>query len=503
MPDLRTSLVSVFVFSVAVSVSAQSTPSARSRPKPQPAHQMVNSASRPASDTKSGLSNESLKTDGLQFQGALGAIYRGDFAHVSLQRTGIEFPSLLSSYMASFSTSCFDQLPANKVQVTAKHCATYSQPVNRYGTPVGVRTCAEYERRPIAGQFADPAVFQAELKLEDSSTSNMMGDIFAALKDPDALSSITKKVGNVTGSEIAADSDMKNLVRMNGCRSPALKRLQDNMVRFAEEEEPIRLDGTVPAAVVGTTAKELDLRKLARDLIEADSQNWMFNRFQGGVALEQDPVLDSAGRPKKVYASYENKGLTEARGSVMISFSDGLPACLYFGDAPDTCKRPSENITRAFSDGRYRLAPQPLTSTRATPPPPPPPPAHVTTPAPVPATTRVPTAASAAATPPPSPPAPTVIRDLSWVQPDRAAITQYLEGDSNRLQDVLKAIDLVVQSKNDSSSSLRRQAQDLVAEPRTYYVGACDRTGSKEFCRTASLLSSFDTKFAQDYSKVP
>lgn len=89
--------------------------------------------------------------------------------------------------------------------------------------------------------------------------------------------------------------------------------------------------GAAQAPVTGP-AGDQDYAKLVEDLIGENSKSWLLNRFIGGsvdnVVVE---AKDSSGRPAKMQAGHAFDGLAgRTHGSVTITFTDGLPDCLYF-----------------------------------------------------------------------------------------------------------------------------------------------------------------------------
>ena len=154
-------------------------------------------------------------------------------------------------------------------------------------------------------------------------------------------------------------SDMSALVRVNACNSPGLKRFQENLMLFALAKQPIRLSGggsTAPAGNRPSTdslSKNQNLPKLLADLVLEQSRTWVMNRFvSGSVSNVVVSSRDSDGRPSKVTGSYLYNG--QSRGSVTISFSDGLPECMYFFDFPTTCRTPNRRVVEAYANGAYR-----------------------------------------------------------------------------------------------------------------------------------------------------
>jgi len=89
--------------------------------------------------------------------------------------------------------------------------------------------------------------------------------------------------------------------------------------------------------------------KLVEDLIEENARTWMINRFVSGS------VTSVSIAPNELQAHYLFNGFNgRSDGSVMITFMDGLPECLYFFDFPNTCKSPSRRVVTAYAQGEYK-----------------------------------------------------------------------------------------------------------------------------------------------------
>src|SRR5262249_38894878 len=56
-------------------------------------------------------------------------------------------------------------------------------------------------------------------------------------------------------------------------------------------------------------------------------------------------------RAKYFFMSPAKPGRTQ--GSVNVSFTNGMPACIYFSDAPDKCQTPNRRIVQRYSSGAY------------------------------------------------------------------------------------------------------------------------------------------------------
>jgi hypothetical protein len=54
-------------------------------------------------------------------------------------------------------------------------------------------------------------------------------------------------------------------------------------------------------------------------------------------------------------ANYSYKGFGgNSKAWVVITFTNGLPDCIYFSDFPKNCKTPSSSIVASYAQGNYR-----------------------------------------------------------------------------------------------------------------------------------------------------
>jgi len=86
---------------------------------------------------------------------------------------------------------------------------------------------------------------------------------------------------------------------------------------------------------------------------------WMVKRYgAGSVSQASITARDAQGRPARVEESCAFTAMNGARaaGSVVVQFADGIPECMFFFDAPATCRTPSRKIITAYANGGY---PQP------------------------------------------------------------------------------------------------------------------------------------------------
>ena len=343
-------LVLCLIASVAVQAIAQTN-----KPAPKAAAVPAKSAaaSRPASAaahfSASGVNNED----------DLLRIYSGEFQSVRLDRSGNEFMMIISSYMDDYATDCKQFLPANKVEITKQVCTQTSTPVNRYGNPVGASTCVSYETVGT-GLYADPQLYAAVNDVGAKAAANMLGNMMGVLTGKGSHGSNPLTMPQqMTDQIVAVGDEMRTVIRMNACGSAGLRNFQSNLIRFANDETPVKYAGAVATAsaagaATGGPAKDADYTRLLDDLVAGNARGWMMNRYQPGSISEPIVQRDPTGRPVRITAQYSYAGMQGTqRGRVTVSFKDGAPDCLYFSDNPDTCRLPAAGVVSAYEKNAY------------------------------------------------------------------------------------------------------------------------------------------------------
>lgn len=304
------------------------------------------------------LSESSLNVEGLNYESELTALFLGDFENARMEADSVNFLSLLESYINGFSRQCASYLPENRVEITESRCVEESVMVNGWGVEVGPRTCSRWENFGT-GRYADPRLKRTLARLEAGYTPNFLRDVLLT-EDPASASLGTSR--RMMDVAISLGDDMTVLFEQNGCASDGIGRLQENMVRFAEGEPPLRLaSGATLASLRSRGAPEAEFRdsdyqRLIDELVAENAMGWMINRYIAGSASQVSVTdRDSAGRPIQIRASYLYNGFEgQSRGGVTLIFRDGLPECLYFADAPQNCRLPSRRIITAYEKGEYR-----------------------------------------------------------------------------------------------------------------------------------------------------
>ena len=167
---------------------------------------------------------------------------------------------------------------------------------------------------------------------------------------------------------VAVGTEMETLIQTNVCGSPGLRNFQTNLIRFANGEDAIKFAGAVtsgPAgSVPGGPVRDADYTRLLDDLVAANARGWTMNRYRPGSIT--DPIVshDPQGSPVRVMARYIYTDTQGAqRGKVTLSFKDGSPDCIFFSDAPDTCRVPATRVVSAYERNAYAKSSLPERST--------------------------------------------------------------------------------------------------------------------------------------------
>ena len=211
---------------------------------------------------------------------------------------------------------------------------------------------------------------------------------------------------------------------------------------FSKGKQPMLLPGApppvTPSALPPGVLADSDYNRLVEDLVADQAKTWAFNRYVPGSTSHVIVAHDPTGRPAKILAKYlfNSPGRSgRTQGSVTVSFSDGMPKCIYFSDAPNACQTPSRRIVAKYSSGGY-LDPNasPPDSSPAAAAPVQPPPDRGASAQPPPTATRRsvnPAALAPAATTAPAPPAPAPTLEQQLQQ--RAAERQSAGSEGYRL----------------------------------------------------------------------
>ena len=345
---------------LAASAAAQTSRPA-ARPAPGPA---ATSATAPVSAKPSSAAAAHFTAAGLNDEDDLVRIYTGDFQSIKLDRGGTQFMMIISGYMEDFGRDCKQYLPPNKVEITVQVCndpPSTSVPYSpdgvhdAYGNRLPMTTgCSGYHTEGT-GVYADPNLYNAVNTVTAKSQVNLIQNMLGAGKGGRAANPLTNP-GQLTDQLVAVAGETTKLISANGCGSPGLKNFQSNLIRFANGEAPVKYAGAVVSAPVAVLPgiRDADFTRLLDDLVADNSRGWVMNRYQAGSI--SDPIVshDPAGSPTRIMARYSFSGPNGRQtGRLTVSFKDGVPDCLYFSDAPDSCRLPSQRIISAYEKNAY------------------------------------------------------------------------------------------------------------------------------------------------------
>lgn len=299
-------------------------------------------------------SEGNFKAQGLINEPSLLAIFRGDFSRSTIPRDSPLMGAVMQGYLTSFAQGCSAYLPPNKVEMLSQECATERVTTNGFGAEVS-RVCVEWVN-VRTGLFADPELYAAKTQLERQQAGDAVRTVLQMMTTGNPMGSAMGLVAQVQG----ARDDMTRLVGTNACGGPELKRFGENLRRFALNQPGLKLEGqpgaypAAPSVRAAAFASNHDFVRLVDDLIADQSRTWLVNRYQrGGVGAANVVARDAQGQPTRIEATYSFIGFDgPASGSVIVTFVDGAPSCLYFFDSP-ACRTPGSAIVSAYLEGRY------------------------------------------------------------------------------------------------------------------------------------------------------
>ncbi|HEY5382212.1 MAG TPA: hypothetical protein VIJ65_08145 [Acidobacteriaceae bacterium] len=339
-------------------IASLAAPAAAQTRKPAPRPASAHAPSKPASTAPAHFS-----ATGLNNEDDLLRIYSGDFKSVSLDRSGNEFMLIISNYMDGYAKDCTRFLPPDKVEITQQVCADSPSPPiyspdgihDSYGNVINNSGCSHYETVGT-GLYADPQLYAAVQDVSAKAQMNMVRNMLGMVtgKGSHAANPLTMPT-QIVDQLVAVGDEMKTVIHTNACGSPGLRNFQSNLIRFANGDDPIKFAGAVvPTVTPGEPAKDTDFARLLDDLVADNARGWMMNRYQRGSI--SDPIVsrDPLGHPVSVIARYSYADMQGTqRGRVTVSFKDGFPDCLYFSDAPDTCRVAAAGVVSAYEKNAY------------------------------------------------------------------------------------------------------------------------------------------------------
>lgn len=293
-----------------------------------------------------------FNTDGLFNAEFFDYIFRGQFENVQITRENNQFLMLFEQYLRTFGRQCPNNLPSTKVEIMNWVCATEEVTTNGYGIETS-RVCIDWTTVG-SGLYARRDLYEAKLKVERIQSTEIFRNTLAMMADPNSIGNSVDMIHKANGIK----NDMAQLFNLNRCDSPGVRRFEENLKSFALNEPGIRMKEASKYATMketgGPTGNQ-NFTKLVDDLVVNHSKTWAFNRYEAGsISGLQIHSKDSQGRPKDLKANYRYRGFgASSAGWVRVTFTNGLPKCIYFFDFPNNCKTPNSSIVASYAQGSY------------------------------------------------------------------------------------------------------------------------------------------------------
>ena len=306
------------------------------------------------------LTPGSFITSGLSDQKLFASVYLGDFENITFDREDLKFLTLYGQYLQIYAQKCERFLPANKVEMTRQECETERVTRNGYGTELN-RVCISY-RTVGTGLYADPEMYSAMNKIDALAAGDAFRTVAKMMSQPNPLGSA---LGMVNDAQVAKN-DMASLLETNGCATPGTRRFQENLRRFALNQQPLRIGGKPASTSVvdplpGIPFKDQNYTRLLDDLITDNSHSWALNRYvQGSVTGAGVMSRDDRGRPTKI-----GPGICTTGRLPEESHQPSSTACRS-ASTSTTCRG---RAGRQTGGSRRSMRKEPTSSRRAIPPP--------------------------------------------------------------------------------------------------------------------------------------
>ncbi len=294
-----------------------------------------------------------FNTDGLYYAEFYDYIFRGHFENIKIKREDMEFLAIFEQYLRTFGKQCSSYLPTDKVKIMQQECAMEQVTTNGYGIETS-RVCIKW-RWVWSGIYAKPDLYNAKMEVERIQRSDALRTTINMITDPNAMGNSVDMIHKIKGLK----NDMAQFFTLNPCNSVGIKRFEENLKRFALNKPAIYMHGVSKYAAMkksgGPTGLQ-DFNKLIDDLVANQSKTWSFNRY---ISRSISNIIvqskDNQGRPTELKANYSFSGFSSnSKGQVRITFTNGLPKCIYFSDFPNNCKTPSSSIVASFARGKYK-----------------------------------------------------------------------------------------------------------------------------------------------------
>jgi len=218
------------------------------------------------------------------------------------------FRRLFNLYIEGFGSRCREELPPDRIELTTQVRVSSTDHSVKNG--LGIETCTGFTCHEWAkrkqGVFADARQYAALVKLGELATAKPASRAYNPPPRDLAAAFAPSQMAKAT------EQDMAQLFQLNACATPGLKRLGENLLRFATGSAPIVLsdadalpEAALAARLIGSSAEDPDFKRLLDDLVASDSKKWVMNKFMpGSLSNVVITARDAAGQPARVTGRY-------------------------------------------------------------------------------------------------------------------------------------------------------------------------------------------------------
>jgi len=293
-----------------------------------------------------------FKTLGLNNAAFFDYIYRGHFENIELDVNGSHFLMILSTYLNTFGSLCPNQLQEDKVEIMTEVCSRENVTTDGWGVEIS-RYCIAW-KTVGTDIYADPKLYAAKMRLVAKQDQNALRTVIDMYTNPDAMGNSVDQIHKAK----ALQSDMSNFFRLNQCDSKSIVQFANNLLAFANQQQPVRLKGMSnyeKIKILGGPGGDQNYDKLLNDILKNQSKTWAMNRYVGNsIANVREFKSQDKTQTIALKANYNFSGfLGKQTGSVTVKFKDGLPDCIYFSDFPENCKKPNGALVTKYVMGQY------------------------------------------------------------------------------------------------------------------------------------------------------
>ncbi len=167
---------------------------------------------------------------------ALSLIYRGRFDVMKSYSwiDDIVIGAIANQFMRKRAVKCgVSHIPkSDVVPIMDEVCVEETVTRNGYGVVVN-RSCSDWEDRP-SGLYTSKKLFLAHNKVKSNIDKKALGTALKLLVNREETMGTQRIVMDII-------KDLDKMLRLNGCGSEAIDRFEENLIRFINDERPLKL----------------------------------------------------------------------------------------------------------------------------------------------------------------------------------------------------------------------------------------------------------------------